>query len=68
MIIASDKTKASEFVLVYSGSFFYKCGKNINQETVCDDATYTLETFTTQELIEARVSELGLTIKFVDEE
>jgi len=60
MGISSDVTKASEFVLVYEGTVCHVCQENIYQETTCPD-NYTLEVFTNQEDIDARVVELNLT-------
>ena len=63
MSISSDVTKVSEFVLVYEGTVCNVCQENVYQETTCPD-NYTLETFETQEAIDARFAELNLTLTY----
>jgi hypothetical protein len=67
-IVNTDKSKASEWVLVHKDGEYYVCQENHYQQTSCEDTVYTIETYSNMTEIESRVSVLGLTNRFPEDE
>ena len=60
-IINTDRTKETEWVMVYKDNLCYVHHDNHYQQTSCEGDEYKVETFTTETNMENRIISLGLT-------